>query len=118
MDFNPEHRRLIQAADREHHLDTILKALDVLGSTPWKINTKVLDIVLQFWERGIDAPHLPAKSNLAAPIKPSTAAKDSILAKKYRADLKNYQQNIQNNFSQRCDVHYKIEVAKAVGVNN
>jgi DNA-directed RNA polymerase len=116
VDFNPEHRRLIMAADKKHLLDTILKALDVLGSTPWKINTRVLDIVLQFWERGIDAPHLPAKYNVPPPIKPNSNVKDAVLSKKYNSELRKYQQNIQNNFSQRCDVHYKIEVAKAVSI--
>lgn len=114
VDFNPEHRRLIVAADKKRHLDTVLKALDVLGSTPWKINTRVLAVMLQFWERGMDAPHLPAKFNEPAPVKPDTSVKDPAIMRKYTLEMKKHQVKIQNNFSQRCDVHYKIEVAKAV----
>lgn len=114
VDFNPEHRQLIVSADKKHHLDTILKALDVLGSTPWKINTRVLAVMLQFWERGMDAPHLPSKYCAPPPVKPSSGVNDPALIRKYNSEMKKHQLCIQNNFSQRCDVHYKIEVAKAV----
>jgi DNA-directed RNA polymerase len=114
LDFNPEHRRQIVAADKNHNLDSILKALDVLGSTAWKINSKVLTVVLQFWTRAIDAPHLPAKIDLPPPTKPNSSIKEPTVIRQYKSELKKHQQVIQNNFSQRCDVHYKIEVAKAV----
>ena len=30
----------------------IMQALDILGSTKWRINTKLLDVVERIWEEG------------------------------------------------------------------
>jgi DNA-directed RNA polymerase, mitochondrial len=38
------------------------RVLDYLGSVPWKINTRILRIVTEIWQAGIDCPGVPERS--------------------------------------------------------
>jgi DNA-directed RNA polymerase len=113
---NPEHREYLAAADEANHLSIVLRSLDVLGMTPWTINKRIFQVASKMWNEGIEGPSMPAKLNLPAIEKPADYESNPEAKKKYKIANKKRTQDIQNNFSQRCDVNYKIEVAKAVSV--
>lgn len=108
-------RGLLKSADTQGQLNTVLHGLDVLGATPWRINKKLLKIVVECWKSGDAWPSIVQKDpfvleDIATP--PNGAGKaewwkffDS------RAKFKNSEQS---RYSQRCDANYKVLIAKAV----
>ena len=111
---NPEHRDYLAAADDANHLGIVLRALDVLGMTPWIINQHIFDVASRMWNEGRAGPSMPARLELASVQKPSDFETNLEAKRLYKLACKKRIQELQNNFSQRCDVNYKIEVARAV----
>lgn len=46
------------------------KALDILGSTPWRINQFVLKIAQRLWEGGGGMLEMPSRTDLVIPTPP------------------------------------------------
>ncbi|TPX51041.1 DNA-directed RNA polymerase [Synchytrium endobioticum] len=117
---NPEHRDYIRAAEKADndggHLKFLMKGLDVLGQCPWRINEKILSTVVEAWKDDNPIGGLPAiKLSRPKPEMPSdeVVQKDPRALKRYRAQLKTWQNDASGLFSQRCSEAYKIEIAKA-----
>ncbi|TPX33106.1 DNA-directed RNA polymerase [Synchytrium microbalum] len=117
----PEHQEYIKAAEQVDedggHLKILMKGLDVLGQTPWRVNERVLDVVSQIWKDDKNAvaglPAIGPKS--PQPAKPSEEAikGDPSLLKTYLQESKLWQNEATSLYSQRCSEAYKIEIAKA-----
>lgn len=108
----PEQRQYIVAASETGQLDTIYKALDVLGSTPWGVNESVFHVLLQVWNSGKAFPGIqPQKLDIEsdAESKPLGEFTSFQGAKQRKADAI----AIANNQSRRCDLNYKVEIARA-----
>ncbi|KAJ3303464.1 DNA-directed RNA polymerase, partial [Blyttiomyces sp. JEL0837] len=111
---NLEHVAYITAADERQLLGLIYEGLDVLGATAWRINEKVYDVVRKVWNSGEAVADVPPAEMPSAPKKPAnwesmgTSERKGFLQmrKKMEADKR-------NAFSQRCDMNYKIEIARA-----
>ncbi len=95
------------------NVELIYAGLDVLGSTPWVINQKIFDVVLEVWNSGEGLGKLPpAVYPSPEPILPPDASpKEKAL---YLYKLKAHSQEKANNHSKRCNVNYKIEIARSV----
>lgn len=105
----------LQQASDKGLLETIYAGLDVLGATPWMINSAVFNVVLQVWnggERFLKLP--PATYDAPEPVLPPDMVKDSRAKANYLEQLKDWNHEKANCHSQRCSVNYKLEIARSV----
>ncbi|KAJ3290626.1 DNA-directed RNA polymerase [Rhizoclosmatium sp. JEL0117] len=97
-----EHMAYIEAADKQQHLSGVYESLDVLGKTAWKVNEKVYNR-----QEEKEAAKKRAK-------KPDNWDEmDGKARKAWVTALQKEEAIRRNNFSQRCDVNYKIEIARS-----
>ncbi|XP_022999624.1 DNA-directed RNA polymerase 3, chloroplastic-like [Cucurbita maxima] len=87
-------------------MQKVFEALDMLGSTKWRVNRRVLSVVESIWSQGGNAAGLVDRKDVPIPEKPLgdlTKWKRSMWkAKKINQEL----------HSQRCDVELKLSVAR------
>ncbi|KAF8626667.1 hypothetical protein AX15_004758 [Amanita polypyramis BW_CC] len=96
------------------NVELVYAGLDALGSTPWRINKKVFDVVLNVWNSGERMGKLPpAIYDEPEPEAPENHATDLKARSIYLQRMKSYNQQRANNHSDRCSVNYKIEIARA-----
>ncbi|KAJ1338793.1 hypothetical protein BSLG_006430 [Batrachochytrium salamandrivorans] len=110
---NPEHHEYIRAADEANHLSLIFRAIDKLGKTPWVINTAIYKVARSFWNNNEHVDSLPGILELPEIIKPDNYSTCPIAKKTYDIAVRKRFQAIGNNHSQRCDVNYKLEIARS-----
>ncbi|KAJ1921416.1 DNA-directed RNA polymerase [Mycoemilia scoparia] len=109
-----EQRNYLQRASDEDRLNTILTGLDVLGQTKWAINNRVFDIVLNIWNSGIELADIPPayKEEIILP-KADDFDTNKEARMRWYMETKAARHEVANNHSLRCDVNYKIEIARA-----
>ena len=72
-----EQRAYLKHAASKGHVELVFAGLDVLGSTPWKINRKVFDVVLKVWNEGGRMCKVPpAAYDVPEPTKPENIDTD------------------------------------------
>lgn len=107
----------LKAASDAGNLEVVMSGLDVLGDTPWIINRKVLAVVTDVWNSGEEVADIPGlrepeawKEKLKRP-----ADFDSNMASRARfaAQERLVRSEHAANHSQRCNVNYKLEIARA-----
>ncbi|GAA5880749.1 hypothetical protein JCM8547_008958 [Rhodosporidiobolus lusitaniae] len=106
---------LKQASD-SNTLDTIFAGLDTLGSVPWKINRKVFDVVSHIWNTGEAIADIPAKEAFSSPPEvevPEDVEKSPRARDVYRRRIRKALQERRAAHSARCDLNYKLEIARA-----
>ncbi|EGN94691.1 hypothetical protein SERLA73DRAFT_114135 [Serpula lacrymans var. lacrymans S7.3] len=109
-----EQQSYLQHASELGNVELVYAGLDVLGSTPWKINRNVFDVVLTVWNSGERLCKLPPSVfDQPEPEKPDNLSMDIKAKSVYGQRLKAYMQAKANNHSDRCSVNYKIEIARA-----
>ncbi|KAI8063310.1 hypothetical protein BC940DRAFT_335978 [Gongronella butleri] len=112
---SPEQLVYLAKASENNNIDQVLKGLDVLGSTKWRVNKQVFDVILEAWNSGeaiADIPPAITKS-LPLPEKPSNYDSDPKAKFHWVTRVKEIQTNEKNFHSLRCDVNYKVETARA-----
>ncbi|KAI8608616.1 hypothetical protein BC830DRAFT_1071858 [Chytriomyces sp. MP71] len=115
-----EHLAYLAAADERQLLSGVFESLDVLGKTAWQVNPRVYEVVKQVWNSGKAVAEFPAleeegkgTGRLQKAKKPENweamegAAKRAWVLERQKEDAER-----RNNFSQRCDMNYKIEIAR------
>ncbi|KAG7096404.1 hypothetical protein E1B28_003847 [Marasmius oreades] len=106
-----EQQSYLKHASELGNVELVYAGLDVLGNTPWKINRKVFDVVLQVWNSGNGLGKLPAATiEDPEPEAPTDANPKSRVV--YLARMKQWNQDRASNHSDRCSVNYKIEIAR------
>jgi DNA-directed RNA polymerase, mitochondrial len=112
-----EQQSYLKQASRDGSMELVFASLDVLGSTPWQINKDVFDVVLQAWNSGERMSKLPpAVYDRPEPIPPEDMDTDLKAKSIHLQRMKAYNQGKANNHSDRCNVNYKIEIARAVSL--
>ena len=97
------------------NVELVYAGLDVLGSTPWKVNRNVFDVVLKVWNSGERMGKLPPVTyEHPEPERPQNYETDMMERNVYLQRQRAYQHSKANNHSDRCNVNYKIEIARAV----
>lgn len=105
----------LQEASREGKLELVYAGLDVLSSTPWKINKQVFDVVLEVWnsgERFVKIP--PAVYDEPEPIPPPDYDTNPRAKATHLARMKDWLNERANCHSNRCGINYKLEIARVV----
>lgn len=112
-----EQKSYLRHATEAGNLELVFAGLDVLGSTPWKINRSVFDVVLKVWNSGERLCKLPPASyDQPEPEIPHNIETDIKVKSIYGQRMKAFAQSKANNHSDRCSVNYKIEIARAVSI--
>ena len=107
----------LRQASEADSLDQIFTGLDVLGSTPWSINRTVFDIASEVWNSGEALADIPIKDALldtSEPEKPENYDTDPRAKDTFRHRVKKAILERRAAHSNRCDVNYKLEIARAV----
>ncbi|KAI0340467.1 DNA/RNA polymerase [Trametopsis cervina] len=103
----------LKEASNLGNLELVYAGLDVLGSTPWKINREVFDIVLRVWNSGKRLGKIPPVAyDEPEPEKPENYDTDPRARAVYLGRHKSYLTTKANNHSDRCSTNYKIEIAR------
>ena len=105
----------VREASDKGSLELVYAALDILGSTAWKINRPVFDVVIKVWntgERFLKIP--PVIFDIPEPVKPANYDSDPQAKAKYLPSLKRWAREKADAHSDRCSVNYKVEIARAV----
>jgi DNA-directed RNA polymerase len=84
--------------------------LDTLGSTKWRINKRILDVVDRLWAGGGRLADLIDREDVPIPEKPDT--EDETEIKRWKWCLKKAKKTNSERHSQRCDVELKLTVAR------
>lgn len=110
-----EQETYLKHASSMGNVELVYAGLDVLGSTPWKINRGVFDVVLEVWNSGKGLCKVPsAEYEEPEPERPPNMEIDQSARTIYLARLKAWTQGKANHHSDRCSVNYKIEIARTV----
>ena len=112
-----EQKQYVKAAAQRGHLDQLFAGLDVLGRTAWKINRQVFDVVLEVWNGGEEFAEIPsAGQDVDYPPEPEPSA-DPKVRWEWVQEMKRLHSARRNAHSTRCDVNFKIEIARAVSIS-
>lgn len=104
----------LKAASDDGTLEYVLAGLDVLGSTAWNINKDVFAVVTEVWNSGKSLAEVPPVELCEEePVRPTEYETDIRARAVYLQRLKHYNLKKTSNHSQRCDVNYKLEIARA-----
>ncbi|CAN0870285.1 DNA-directed RNA polymerase 2, chloroplastic/mitochondrial [Linum grandiflorum] len=103
-----QQRETMRRAPRTQ-LEPVFEALDTLGSTNWRINERVLDVVDRMWSSGGCLANLVDREDVPLPEKPDT--KDETILTKWRWELRKAKKENRERHSLRCDTELKLSVA-------
>ena len=110
-----EQQIYLRQASNLGNVELVYAALDVLGTTPWKINREVFEVVLKVWNAGERFHKIPpAVFDRSEPEKPENSDFDPKSKTVYLTRMKAFQNDKANNHSERCNVNYKVEIARTV----
>lgn len=111
-----EQQTYLRSASEQGHLEPVFHGLDVLSSTPWKINRKVFDIVLTAWNSGEPIADIPAaedKVTYDMPEKPPSRHNDPQARSLYVERMKGVMAQQRKDHAERCKFNYNIEIARS-----
>ena len=112
-----EQQQYLKHASSRGNVELVYAGLDVLGSTPWQINRKIFDVVLEVWNAGYRLGKLPpAVYEQPEPEKTPEMETDQKARSVYIQRQRQWLVGKANNHSDRCSVNYKIEIARAVSL--
>src|SRR5277367_382604 len=110
-----EQRAYLKEASDSNQMDEVFRGLDILGETCWTINRKIFDTILTVWNSGeAIADITPLASEMQYPAEPKSAKWDVKARITWIQQCKQMSRQMQNAHSQRCDLNYKLEIARAV----
>ncbi|WCJ25474.1 DNA-directed RNA polymerase 1 mitochondrial [Euphorbia peplus] len=94
----------------QEQLQPVFEALDTLGSTKWRVNKRILDVVDRIWNSGGRLADLVDRSDVPLPENLNTD--DEALLKKWKWKVRDVKKENRERHSQRCDTELKLAVAR------
>ncbi|KAK1965469.1 DNA-dependent RNA polymerase [Colletotrichum sublineola] len=102
-----------EAAIARGDMDQVFKGLDVLGKTAWRVNTPVLNVMLEAWNTGEALANLPAL-NPDIPIPPEPESQDDPMTHRAWVRAVKAAENERGGLhSVRCFMNFQLEIARA-----
>ncbi|KAJ7657863.1 hypothetical protein DFH06DRAFT_1197343 [Mycena polygramma] len=109
-----EQRSYLKHASEQGHVELVYAGLDVLGSTPWRINKRIFDVVLEVWNSGKRLGKMPPEVyDEPEPTPPPDHDTDLHVRNIHLTRMRAYSQAKAANHSDRCSVNYKIEISRS-----
>ncbi|CAK7213117.1 DNA-directed RNA polymerase [Sporothrix bragantina] len=112
-DFRRDQKVYAEAAIARGDMDQVLKGLDVLGRTAWKVNRPIFDVMLEAWNTGeaiADIP--PIAPNIAIPEEPDSS-EDPMKRRNWLRAVKAAENQRSGLHSVRCFMNFQMEIARA-----
>ncbi len=110
-----EQQQYLKHASSRGNVELVYAGLDVLGSTSWQINRKIFDVVLEVWNAGYRLGKIPpAVYDEPEPEKTPKMETDQKARSVFIQHQRKWLVNKANSHSDRCNVNYKIEIARTV----
>ncbi|XP_027345031.1 DNA-directed RNA polymerase 1, mitochondrial-like isoform X2 [Abrus precatorius] len=91
-------------------LDPIFEALNTLGSTKWRVNKRVLNVIDQIWANGGRLADLVDREDVPLPEEPDT--EDEAKIRKWKWKVKAVKKENNERHSQRCHIELQLAVAR------
>ncbi|KAH7143757.1 hypothetical protein EDB81DRAFT_690503 [Dactylonectria macrodidyma] len=108
-----EQKLYAKAAIQRGDMDQVFKGLDVLGKTSWRINTNVLNVMVEAWNTGEAIANMPALDpELELPVEPPVSDNPFDRRRWIRA-VKAVENERSALHSQRCYMNLQLEIARA-----
>lgn len=108
-----DQRLYAEAALARGDLDQVLKGLDVLGKTAWRINRPVFDVLLEAWNQGEAIAKIPPLyPEFQTPPEPDASA-DPLVRRTWVKALKTIHNLKMSYHSTRCFMNFQLEIARA-----
>ena len=108
-----DQRIYTEAALARGDMDQVLKGLDVLGRTAWRINRPVFDVMLQAWNTGEEIANIPPLNpNIPIPPEPD-ASEDPMQRRVWIRSVKAAENEKSGLHSVRCFMNFQLEIARA-----
>jgi DNA-directed RNA polymerase len=108
-----DQRIYAEAAIERGDMEQMMKGLDVLGKTAWRINRPVFDVMLEAWNTGEEFANLPALDP-KIPIPPEPDSTDDPMKKRLWLRAIKVAENEKSGLhSVRCFMNFQLEIARA-----
>ncbi|TDZ33231.1 DNA-directed RNA polymerase [Colletotrichum spinosum] len=108
-----DQRLYTEAAIARGDMDQVLKGLDVLGKTAWRVNTPVLNVMLEAWNSGERLANMPPLNpQIPLPDEPEPSDDPSERRAWIKA-VKAVENEKGSLHSQRCYMNFQLEIARA-----
>lgn len=108
-----DQRLYAEAALARGDMEQVLKGLNVLGKTAWRINRPVFDVFLQAWNSGNAIAKIPAlKPDISVPEEPVASA-DPLARRNWIKAVKQAHNAKMGYHSIRCYMNFQLEIARA-----
>ncbi|KAK3400353.1 mitochondrial DNA-directed RNA polymerase [Sordaria brevicollis] len=108
-----EQKLYTEAAIARGDMDQVLKGLDVLGKTGWKVNSSVFKVMLEVWNSGQPIANIPPL-NPVFDLPPEPEATDDPSVKRaWLKEVKAVENERSGLHSQRCFMNFQLEIARA-----
>jgi len=92
-------------------MPVVFGGLNFIQATPWRVNTRVLDVALELWDNGLDLPGACRRNDIEIPPRlPDNAPKEEWLGRKVRA--REVRSDNQANAGRRINVAGLLGVAR------
>lgn len=110
---SPEQTAYIEAASKSNAIDKVYDGLNVLGETSWTVNRRIFEVISQVWNRGEEFLEIPGiQKEVEYLPRPPTDADPSVI-NTWKEKNKEIANRYTSNRSMRCDMNYKLEIARA-----
>lgn len=108
-----DQRIYAEAAIERGDMEQMMKGLDVLGKTAWRINRPVFDVMLEAWNTGDEFANLPALDP-KIPIPPEPDSTDDPMKRRlWLRAIKAAENEKSGLHSVRCFMNFQLEIARA-----
>jgi DNA-directed RNA polymerase len=108
-----DQRIYAEAAIERGDMEQMMKGLDVLGKTAWKINRPVFDVMLEAWNTGEEFANLPALDpKIPIPEEPDSTD-DPMKKRVWLRSVKAAENEKSGLHSVRCFMNFQLEIARA-----
>ncbi|KAF7290519.1 DNA-directed RNA polymerase [Mycena indigotica] len=109
-----EQRSYLKYAAENGHVELVFQGLDVLGSTPWRINRRIFDVVLEVWNSGKRLGKMPPEVYDEPEPEPFDGDETDLAQRNiHLVRQRMFNQAKAANHSDRCSVNYKIEISRS-----
>ncbi|KAH6856247.1 hypothetical protein B0I37DRAFT_366904 [Chaetomium sp. MPI-CAGE-AT-0009] len=108
-----DQRIYAEAAIERGDMEQMMRGLDVLGKTAWKINRPVFDVMLEAWNTGEEFANLPALDpKIVIPPEPDSTD-DPMKRRVWLRSVKAAENEKSGLHSVRCFMNFQLEIARA-----
>ncbi|KAE8648775.1 DNA-directed RNA polymerase 1B, mitochondrial [Cucumis sativus] len=104
-----QQREAVKRASKKQ-LGPVFKALDILGSTKWRVNKRVLSVIEKIWASGGRLADLVDREDMPLPEQPMV--EDEAEIRNWKWKVKAVKRENSERHSQRCDTELKLAVAR------